>query len=135
MWEKCTGDRWKSHWWTLHHIVCWAAHKNLRSACLKLFQIFSGTMFSLDKDSAGEILGPVWHSTLLIKCHFANYFGKGNCLLSLSWKNDEWECGYLCITFILLLIHVLMYTTQFLNSWIMPSLNRPKRSRNNSGDF
>ena len=51
-WEDSTGDRqtditskrklqgtdarWRSHWWTLHHTVCWAAHKTLRSACLFL---------------------------------------------------------------------------------------------------
>ena len=23
----------KSHWWTLHHLFCWAAHKSLLSAC------------------------------------------------------------------------------------------------------
>ena len=28
-----TDARWRSLCWTLHHTVCWAAHKNLRSAC------------------------------------------------------------------------------------------------------
>ena len=28
-----------SHWWTLQYIVCWAAHKNLRSACFSQNEI------------------------------------------------------------------------------------------------
>ena len=29
--------RWRWHRWTLHHTVCWAAHKTLRSACLNVW--------------------------------------------------------------------------------------------------
>ena len=28
--------RWRSHGWTLHHTVCWEAHKNLQSAAINL---------------------------------------------------------------------------------------------------